>query len=59
MCVMTRIICAQFGDEKADKAAQEILQSLYPSRKIIALEIDAIGESGGGIHCATQQQPMV
>ena len=53
------VICAQFGDEKADKEAQEILQSLYPSRKIIALEIDAIGESGGGIHCATQQQPMV
>lgn len=53
------VICAQFGDEKADKAAQDVLQSLYPNRKIIALEIDAIGESGGGIHCATQQQPKV
>jgi agmatine deiminase len=51
------VICAEFGDKAADAKAQSILASIYPGRKIITLNIDAIGESGGGIHCATQQQP--
>ena len=50
------VICAEFGDKPADAKAQALLRSLYPGRKIVALNIDAIGESGGGIHCATQQQ---
>jgi agmatine deiminase len=51
------VIAAQFGDRAADARANAILASLYPGRKIISLNIDAIGEAGGGIHCATQQQP--
>ncbi len=53
------VICAQFGDKNADAAAQDVLQSLYPQRKIVALNVDALGEVGGGIHCATHEQPMV
>jgi agmatine deiminase len=51
------VIGAEFGDRAADDKARSILASLYPGRKIINLNIDAIGDSGGGIHCATQQQP--
>jgi agmatine deiminase len=51
------VIAAQFGDRKADVHAREVLQGLYPDRRIVALDVDPIGESGGGIHCATQQQP--
>ncbi|MFM2410961.1 MAG: hypothetical protein RL481_1789, partial [Pseudomonadota bacterium] len=51
------VIAAQFGDNAADGKAREMLQSLYPGRAIEMLNIDSIGESGGGIHCATQQQP--
>lgn len=51
------VICAEFGDKAADGKAKELLQSLYPGRTIEMLNIDPIGESGGGIHCATQQQP--
>ena len=51
------VIAAQFGDTAADGRAREMLQTLYPGRTIEMIEIDAIGESGGGIHCATQQQP--
>jgi agmatine deiminase len=51
------VICSNFGDKKADGAAREMLQQLYPGREIVALNTDPIGESGGGIHCATQQQP--
>jgi agmatine deiminase len=51
------VISAEFGDRKADDRAGQILAALYPGRKIVSLNVDAIGESGGGIHCATQQQP--
>ena len=53
------VIASQFGDKAADGRAKELLQSLYPGRTVEMLNIDAIGESGGGIHCATQQQPKV
>jgi agmatine deiminase len=52
------VICAEFGDRRADAKARSILRSLYPGRKIVPLNIDAVGEAGGGIHCATQQQPQ-
>jgi agmatine deiminase len=51
------VIAAQFGDDAADEKARSTLQSLYPDRKIMLLNVDPVGESGGGIHCATQQQP--
>ena len=51
------VIAAQFGDARADGKARDLLQSLYPGRTVEMLNIDPIGESGGGIHCATQQQP--
>ncbi len=51
-------IAAQFGDKVADGCVKELLQQLYPGRVVELLDIDAIGESGGGIHCATQQQPL-
>lgn len=52
------VIAAQFGDQAADGHAKELLQQLYPGRVVEMLEIDPIGEAGGGIHCATQQQPI-
>jgi agmatine deiminase len=51
------VIVSQFGDKVADGKARELLQSLYPSRVIEMLNTDPIGDAGGGIHCATQQQP--
>lgn len=51
------VIMAQFGDHAADKAAQQALSRHYPGREIIGLNVDALGEIGGGLHCATQQMP--
>ena len=51
------VIGAEFGDTAADAKAKEILGQLYPGREILSLNVDPIGEAGGGIHCATQQQP--
>jgi agmatine deiminase len=51
------VIAAQFGDDEADARAHDLLASLYPGRTVQLLDVDILGESGGGIHCATQQQP--
>jgi agmatine deiminase len=51
------IIAAQFGDTETDAIAIEALRRHYSGREIITLNLDALGEVGGGIHCATQQIP--
>lgn len=53
------VIAAQFGDAAADEQAEAILRRLYPEREIVLLNVDALGEIGGGIHCATHEQPKV
>ena len=53
------VIGAQFGDTAADQAAEAALRRHYPGREIVNLNVDPIGEVGGGIHCATQQMPAV
>jgi len=53
------VFAAEFGDAPGDEAARATLSALYPEREVITLNVDAIGESGGGIHCATQSQPLV
>ena len=51
------VIAPEFGDKTADAAAQKILQNLFKGRDIVQLNIDALAAGGGGIHCATQQEP--
>ncbi len=51
------VIATEFGDAKADGAAREKLTELFPDREIVMLNIDGIAAGGGGIHCATQQEP--
>ncbi|WP_286914130.1 MULTISPECIES: agmatine deiminase family protein [unclassified Pseudomonas] len=51
------VIAPQFGDAQADEKARALLAALYPGRKIVQLDIDAIAAGGGGIHCVTHQCP--
>ncbi|MEZ0115680.1 agmatine deiminase [Catenulispora sp. EB89] len=51
------VISAQFGDSNADGLAYDTLSTLFPGRTIEQLNIDNLGNGGGGIHCVTQQQP--
>ena len=53
------IVMPTFDDEKADINAQNIIQSLFPKRKIIAINGIDIALGGGNIHCITQQQPLI
>lgn len=51
------VIAAAFGEERTDGEAKEKLQECFPKREIVMLNIDGIAAGGGGIHCATQQEP--
>lgn len=53
------VMMPQFGDTKADRHARSVIADVYPGRKIVALDVDHICAYGGGIHCVTQQQPLV
>ena len=51
------IVMPSFEDEKADNRAKTIVQSVFPDRKIIAINGIDISMGGGNVHCITQQQP--
>lgn len=51
------VIAAQFGDTETDQIAKDALKRHYPGREVVMLNVDPLGELGGGIHCATQQMP--
>ena len=53
------VIAPQFGDRSADEQARALLVKLYPGRKVVQLDIDAIAAGGGGIHCVTNQCPAI
>ncbi len=53
------VLIPRFGDRTADDAARSLIAQLYPDRKVVQLAINSLAEGGGGIHCATQQQPAV
>ena len=42
-----------------DAAVRQILQQVFPERKIIMLDVMAINLGGGGIHCITMQEPKI
>lgn len=51
------VLVPAFGDPTADDRAAGLLHDLHPGRDVVQVRIDALAEGGGGIHCATQQQP--
>lgn len=53
------VIAPEFGDRQSDRRAKETLAELFPSRDIVQINIDEIAAGGGGIHCTTQQEPLV
>ena len=56
MCIRDSIM-AECGDTDSDQGAAAYMRAAYPNREVIQINVDALGELGGGIHCATQQLP--
>jgi agmatine deiminase len=44
---------------RKDEQARLILQRLFPARTVIQLHAENLNRGGGGMHCATQEQPSV
>lgn len=40
-----------------DTKANAIIQTLYPNRKVVGIDVRNLYENGGMVHCVTQQQP--
>lgn len=58
-CVVNgAVIAPEFGDKEADARCKAVLERLFPKRKVIQLNVDAIAAGGGGIHCATLHEPL-
>ncbi|WP_380281660.1 agmatine deiminase family protein [Kitasatospora purpeofusca] len=51
------VIVPRFGDRAADDRAAGVIGDLHPGRTVTQVDINHIAAGGGGIHCATQQQP--
>ncbi|MFE3402751.1 agmatine deiminase family protein [Streptomyces anulatus] len=51
------VFMPRFGDRKADDRARGILREQFPDRDIVPVVIDTVASGGGGIHCATHDQP--
>ena len=45
--------------KQKDEKAKAIIQRAFPDRKVIGLNVQSLNQFGGGIHCATQQQPSI
>lgn len=52
------VVVPSFGDVH-DQRAKSILADLYPGRDVRLVESRAIFRQGGGIHCITQQEPLI
>ncbi|MFM1958004.1 MAG: hypothetical protein RI929_367 [Actinomycetota bacterium] len=46
-------------DDPRDKEAKAILREVYPGREIVLVDARELFARGGGIHCITQQQPVI
>jgi len=53
------VVLCGFGEEAADARAREIIGEAYPGRRVVSVDARPLFDRGGGIHCITQQQPMV
>jgi len=47
-----------FGNTEWNNAAKAQLQLLYPNRTVHMIEVNALWNSGGGIHCVTNDEPL-
>jgi agmatine deiminase len=53
----TRVLVPFYNDPN-DAVAKNLLQSLYPTKTVVGIDVRNLYEQGGMIHCVTQQQPL-
>jgi agmatine deiminase len=60
------VLMAKYGEQsndlsikKRDEAAEFVLKSVFPNKKIIGINAFSINLGGGGIHCITRNEPKL
>lgn len=53
----TKILVPIYNDPN-DATALSILQTLYPTKSVVGIDVRNLYEQGGMVHCVTQQQPL-
>jgi agmatine deiminase len=53
----TKILVPNYNDPN-DGIANAIIQTLYPTRTVVGIDVRNLYQNGGMIHCVTQQQPQ-
>jgi len=53
------IILGDSGDSAQNIYAQEKLQTHYPDRNVHFVDVSGLWDNGGGIHCVTNDQPLL
>ena len=53
----TVVLVPNYNDAN-DAVANNLIQSLYPGRTVIGIDVRNLYANGGMVHCVTQQQPL-
>ncbi len=53
----TKVLVPNYNDPN-DTVANAIIQTLYPNRTVVGIDVRNLYKNGGMVHCVTQQQPM-
>jgi agmatine deiminase len=53
------VIIPRFGDKRTDDEAKATIAGFFPDREVVQVDLRWIAATGGGIHCATQQVPLI
>ncbi len=52
-----KVLVPNYNDPN-DANANAIIQTIYPNRTVVGIDVRNLYESGGMVHCVTQQQPQ-
>jgi agmatine deiminase len=53
----SKVLVPNYNDPN-DAVANAIIQTLYPTRTVVGIDVRNLYENGGMVHCVTQQQPQ-
>jgi agmatine deiminase len=56
--VGNQVVLIPSFDDPHDSKAADMLQTLYPTHKVVSIPMAEVFKDGGMVHCVTQQQPM-
>lgn len=52
-----KVLVPNYNDPN-DAIANSIIQTIYPTRTVVGIDVRNLYENGGMVHCVTQQQPQ-